>query len=269
MLERPVITLTTDFGLKDPFVGIMKGVILGINPQAEIVDITHSITPQNILEASRVLSMSHSYFPASTIHVVVVDPGVGGSRKPLLVLTGRYFFIGPDNGIFTPVIEQEQAGDVHVIHLTSADYFLPLRGPTFHGRDIYAPVAAWLSKGVSSATFGRETEDFVRLSSPEPSVVGGSTLSGEVVYIDSFGNAITNISKIHIEDMYPRFPHEKLHVMYKDHQVSLSEYYEKSRGKGLSSVLNSFEFLELFVYGENASEKFDIAIGDKVMVAAR
>lgn len=268
MLEKPVITLTTDFGLKDPFVGIMKGVILGINPEAEIVDITHSITQQNILEASQVLSMSYSYFPPSTIHVAVVDPGVGGLRKPLLVVTDQYFFVGPDNGIFTPVFKQKQTGHSHVIHLSSADYFLPVKGPTFHGRDIFAPVAAWLSKGVNSAKFGKETEDYIKLSLPK-TTFDGITLSGEVVYIDCFGNAITNINNTLIESLSPALSREELKIVYKDNKMTLATYYEEKERSGLSAILNSFDFLELFLYNGNATDRFDINIGDKVKVTAR
>ncbi|TNF52337.1 hypothetical protein EP227_07555 [bacterium] len=268
MLERPVITLTTDFGLKDPFVGVMKGIILGINPEAEIVDITHSITPQNILEASQVLSMSYSYFPPSAIHVAVVDPGVGGLRKPLLVITDQYFFIGPDNGIFTPVFEQKQAGHVHVIHLSSTNYFLPVKGPTFHGRDIFAPVAAWLSKGVNSEKFGKETKDYIRLSLPK-ATFDGTTLSGEVVYIDCFGNAITNINKALLESLSPDISQEELKIAYKGEQMTLATHYEEKERNGLSALLNSFDCLELFLYKNNATEQFDINVGDKVKVTAR
>jgi S-adenosylmethionine hydrolase len=268
MLERPIITLTTDFGLKGPFVGVMKGVIMGINPQAEIIDISHSISPQNILEASQVLSMSHSYFPPSTIHVAVVDPGVGGLRKPLLVVTDQYFFLGPDNGIFTPVFNQEQTDHVHVIHLSSADYFLPIQGATFHGRDIFAPVAAWLSKGVRSEKFGRETEDYITLSLPK-ATFDGKALSGAVVYIDCFGNAITNITKTLIENLSPALSREELKVVYKDSQLTIAKYYEEKERHGLSAILNSFDFLELFLYKESAADRFDINIGDKVMVSVR
>jgi S-adenosylmethionine hydrolase len=268
MLERPIITLTTDFGFKDPFVGVMKGVILGINPQAEIIDISHSITPQNILEASQVLSMSYSYFPPSTIHVAVVDPGVGGLRKPLLVVSDPYFFIGPDNGIFTPVFSQEQTGNVHVIHLSSANYFLPVKGATFHGRDIFAPVAAWLSKGVSSEKFGSEAEDYIKLSLPK-ATFDGKTLSGEVVYIDCFGNAITNITKTLIENLSHALSREELKIVYKDSQLTLAKYYEEKERHGLSAILNSFDFLELFLYKGSATDRFDINIGDKVTVSVR
>jgi S-adenosylmethionine hydrolase len=151
-----IITLTTDFGLKDPWAGIMKGVILSINPGARVVDITHFVTPQNIIEGAFILSQSCPRFPAGTIHVAVVDPGVGGKRNPILVETEGFFLIGPDNGLFSLVLEKERVK--RVIRLTRREYFLPDVSTTFHGRDIFAPVAAHLSLGVDPASFGEPLE---------------------------------------------------------------------------------------------------------------
>jgi len=263
MLDRPIITLTTDFGLKDPFVGIMKGVILGINPKAEIIDISHHITPQNILEAALVISMGYRYFPASTIHVVVVDPQVGSARRPLLISSQEYYFIGPDNGVFTPIYKEQH---VEVIHITSTHYYLSPKGPTFHGRDIFAPAAAWLSKGIESSKFGELINDYVTLPIPESRVSDETTVEGEVVYIDVFGNAITNITKDDLDKLSPEFFKDRFKVIYRDNQLSLSNYYSQTEGSDLSGVLNSFGFLELFTYKGNASNKFGIKIGDKVTV---
>src|SRR3990172_4855876 len=140
-----LITLTTHFGLDDPYVGIMKGVILSIHPNCQIIDITHGIAPQNILTGAIALRTSFHFFPKGTIHVAVVDPGVGGFRRPLLVQTEDYFFVGPDNGILSPALEQER--DLRIYHLTQDRFFVKPVSQTFHGRDIFAPVAAWLSKG--------------------------------------------------------------------------------------------------------------------------
>jgi S-adenosylmethionine hydrolase len=265
-VRKPVITLTTDFGTKDPFVGIMKGVILGINPEAEIVDIAHTISPQNILEAAHVISMTYQYFPRKTIHVAVVDPGVGGRRKPLLVVTEKYYFIGPDNGVFTSIIEQEQSNFLNVIHITSSHYFLPEKGPTFHGRDIFAPVAAWLSRGIDSTKFGEKTQDYVVLPTAIPRFIDNETLAGEVTYIDSFGNAITNITRENMESLGQNLSTDKLQVIFKGEHIEFASYYEEKEGSGLSAIMNSFEFLELFLYKGNASEKFGIHRGDPLIV---
>jgi S-adenosylmethionine hydrolase len=263
MLDRPIITLTTDFGLKDPFVGIMKGVILGINPKAEIIDISHNITPQNIFEAAQILSMGYKYFPPTTIHVVVVDPQVGGARRPILVATQGHYFIGPDNGVFTLIYEEEH---VEATHITSSHYYFPPKGPTFHGRDIFAPAAAWLSKGIEISKFGQPINDYVTLPMAKSRLTDKATVEGEVIYIDIFGNAITNITKDDLDKLNPEFSKEKFKVTYKENQLSLSNYYAETEGSNLSGVLNSFGFVELFIYKGNASERFNIKIGDGVSV---
>lgn len=264
MLERPIITLTTDFGLKDPFTGIMKGVIFRINPKAHIIDISHNITPHDVLEASRIIALSYKYFPPTTIHVAVVDPGVGGFRKPILVVTGDYYFVGPDNGIFTPIFEEHTDG-LKVLHITASHYWLPLKGSTFHGRDIFAPVAAWLSRGIDSSRFGEEIKDYVRLEIPVPSISQG-LIGGEVIYIDNFGNAITNITEEEMAKLHPEPSKEKIKVLYKGREIPLSGYYSEARQTGLGAVINSSGLIELFLYKGNASQEFGIKIGDKVGV---
>jgi hypothetical protein len=265
MLENPIITLTTDFGLKDPFVGIMKGVILTINPKAEVIDLSHNISPHNVYEAAHVLSMACEYFPKTTIHVAVVDPEVGSKRRPLLVVTEDYYFIGPDNGIFTPFFN-EQSSIFKVIHITSSHYYLPVKGPTFHGRDIFAPVAAWLSRGIESYKFGDVIYDYVRLPLPKPKMLNETTIEGIVVHIDNFGNAITNIKKDDLEKL-TTFSNDRLKVFYKDRELSLVDYYAQVETSMLSAIINSFGSLELFTYRGNAAKEFDIKIGDKVSVS--
>lgn len=266
MLERPIITLTTDFGLKDPFVGIMKGVIMGINPSAEIVDISHNISPHNVFEAAHVIAMGYKYFPKATIHVVVVDPEVGSKRRPVLVITEDHYFIGPDNGVFTLIIQKTQPVFLKVIHITASHYYLPPKGPTFHGRDIFAPVAAWFSKGVESTKFGELINDYVTLQLPLPQSLDERTLEGSVVHMDSFGNAITNITKEDLDRFSPEFSIERFKIAYKNLRFSLLNYYSETEGSDPSAVINSFGFLELFTYKGSASNKFGIQIGDKVSV---
>jgi S-adenosylmethionine hydrolase len=266
MLERPIITLTTDYGLKDSFAGMVKGVILGINPRAKIIDLTHNIGRHNIYEASQTIGMSYKYFPPATIHIAVVDPGVGGKRRPILVITENHYFIGPDNGIFTHIFEKEFNNFFRVLHLTSSHYFLPVTGSTFHGRDIFAPVAAWLSKGVDSRKFGVEISDYIKIPLPELSVSGDNIIHGEVVFLDHYGNAITNITAEDLSRLAPADSGKKFNVMYKDRDVPFLSCYSEAAGQSLSSTVNGFGRLELFVNQNHAAGLFNIGIGDRIRV---
>lgn len=268
MLAKPIITLTTDFGLKDPFVGLVKGVILNINPEAQIIDITHNISRHNIFEASQIISMSCRYFPPTTIHVVVVDPSVGGERRPLLVITEDYYFIGPDNGLFTPVYEEFQSSFFKVMHLTASHYFLPMNGSTFHGRDVFAPAAAWLSKGLDVFKFGEQITDYVTIPSTRANIKG-NIIKGNVISIDIFGNAITNITTGNMAQLNPDIAKNRYRVKYKGAELPLVKYYADpdASADGISSVINSFGHLELFVYKESSASKYSINIGDSVEVS--
>jgi len=264
--EKPIITLTTDYGLKDSFVGIMKGVILGINPHAKIIDVTHNIERHNVHEASQVIGMSYKYFPPSTIHVAVVDPGVGGERRPILVITEDYYFIGPDNGMFTPIFEKEQNDFLNVFHITSSHYFYKGDGATFHGRDVFAPVAAWLSKGLDSHKFGDEISDYAKIPLAKPSVSGGNVIHGEVVSFDQYGNAITNITIKELSQLAPPDSARKLKAIFRDKELPLLGYYAEADGQTLSATINGFGHLELFMNRDHAAKIFNIVIGDPVSV---
>jgi S-adenosylmethionine hydrolase len=266
MLENPIITLTTDFGLKDPFVGLLKGIILGINPNAMIVDITHNIQRHNIFEASQTLLMSYKFFPTSTIHVVVVDPGVGSHRRPVLVITEDYYFIGPDNGVFATIYEDCQSNFLKVYHITSDHYFLPTIGSTFHGRDIFAPVAAWLAKGVNSHKFGEPIDDYVKISLPKPEQLSERCISGEIISIDTFGNAITNISNKVLSKLGPLDSKDNFRLTFLNEQMPLVNFYAENENNHPAGIINSFGHLEIFVYKNSAAEMFNIKIGDKVNI---
>lgn len=187
----PAITLLTDFGTVDYFVASMRGVILSVNPGAQIIDLTHEVPPYDIEAGAFTLLAAYQSFPAGTIHVAVVDPGVGSSRRPILVAAGKQFFIGPDNGIFSFVMERE-AG-FRIFHLTNGDYFRPSVSATFHGRDVFAPVAAALSAGVSADRLGTEVFDCVRLTPLTPQRVKGR-LKARIIHIDRFGNCVTSLT---------------------------------------------------------------------------
>jgi S-adenosylmethionine hydrolase len=266
MLEHPIITLTTDFGLKDPFVGMMKGVILEINPEVRIVDITHNIQQHNILEASQKLLMSYKYFPSSTIHIAVVDPGVGSSRRPILFTADNNFFIGPDNGIFSSIMNEADPDSVSVVHITAEHYFLSTKGATFHGRDIFAPVGAWLSKGVDSSKFGEPIYDYTKIPVPGVTFSDNNSLTGEIVSIDNFGNAISNITKSDLNSLDTSGA-GKFRVIYNNAPLTLVSFYAESKGPVLSAIINSSDRLELFVNERNAADTYNIKTGDKVQAA--
>jgi len=188
-LPNAIITLTTDYGTNDHLVGTLKGVILKINPDATIVDITHNVAPYDLLDGALAIGSAYSYFPPRTIHVVVVDPGVGTERRPLLVSGENQYFIAPDNGVLSLVYEREE--NIIVRHANVEHYYLQPLSKTFHGRDIFAPVAGWLSKGAQIASMGEEISDYKRFAMPRPKTVDGVN-KGVVLRVDTFGNLITN-----------------------------------------------------------------------------
>ncbi|MCS6906604.1 MAG: SAM-dependent chlorinase/fluorinase [Anaerolineales bacterium] len=194
-----IITLTTDFGLRDSHVGAMKGVIWSIAPQAQVVDITHLITPQNIQEGAQILRRAAPYYPAGTIHVAVVDPGVGTARRPIAGRLGDHYVVGPDNGIFTALLEYHESlgNPVEFVHLTRSQYWRAQVSFVFHGRDIFAPVAAHLANGVSLEALGDPITDVVRLVFARPLPIPNG-LRGEVTHIDHFGNIYTNVMRTDI-----------------------------------------------------------------------
>ena len=191
-LPNAIITLTTDYGTNDHLVGTLKGVILKINPEATIVDITHGVAPFDVLDGALAIGSAYSYFPARTIHVVVVDPGVGTERRPLLVTAENQYFVAPDNGVLSLVYEREE--NVVARHATAEHYYLQPISKTFHGRDIFAPIAAWLSKGWQTASMGDEITDYKKFALPKPKATDG-VVKGIVMRIDAFGNLITNFAR--------------------------------------------------------------------------
>jgi len=189
-LARPIVTLTTDYGTNDHLVGVMKGVLLSINPDLTVVDITHGVLAHDILDGALAIGQAYKYFPPKTIHVVVVDPGVGTERRPILVASDQHYFVAPDNGVLSSVYDQTEA--LHVWHIISEHYFRQPVSKTFHGRDIFAPVAAWLSKSWQTSAFGEAITDFTRFAIPRPKTTG-NTIRGVVLRVDQFGNLITNV----------------------------------------------------------------------------
>ncbi|MEW6108311.1 MAG: SAM-dependent chlorinase/fluorinase [Nitrospirota bacterium] len=265
-MNDPLITLTTDFGYDDPFVGMMKGVILKINPLANIVDLTHGIRQYDIREAAYTIGMSYDFFPKKTIHIVVVDPGVGSGRRPVIVMTDHHYFIGPDNGVFSHIYSQSHE-TLSVFHITSEHYFLSSGGGTFHGRDIFAPVAAWISRGVNIPNFGEHITDYHKIPLPFPQV-SDNALKGEVILIDKFGNSITNIKAADIEKLYGAGSISILKILLKGKEIPLKKFYSQAEDRGVYSLINSTGYLEFFIYRGNASSEYNISVGDKVELSA-
>jgi S-adenosylmethionine hydrolase len=264
MKTIPIITLSTDFGYKDPLSGIMKGVILSINPETNIVDITHGINKYNVREAALTVGMSYRQFPPRTIHVAVTDPGVGSSRRPILVVTDNHYFVGPDNGIFSLVYNESERFDV--IHITADHYFLRDKSATFHARDIFSPVAAWLSKGIVASNFGEPITNFVKLPFPIPALPTRTAVEGEIIHVDHFGNAITNIRSGHLNTLRDAKPEGNLKIVAKGKEIAMKEYYCQAEDKDLYALINSMDYLELFVYRGNASRQFELKVGDTLGV---
>ena len=190
-MSNPIITLTTDYGTSDHLVGVLKGVILRILPNATIVDINHHVVPFDVLDGALTIAAAYRYFPARSVHVVVVDPGVGTARRPILVTADQFYFVAPDNGVLSLIYERETA--VSVRHITAEHYFLSPVSNTFHGRDIFAPVAAWVAKTFQTEAMGEEITDQVRFALPRPKAAG-SAMKGLVLRVDSFGNLVTNFT---------------------------------------------------------------------------
>jgi S-adenosylmethionine hydrolase len=190
-LADRVITLTTDYGTSDHLVGVLKGVILRIVPNASIVDINHQILPFDVLDGALTIAAAYRYFPPRTVHVVVVDPEVGTARRPILVSADQFYFVAPDNGVLSLIYERESS--LSVRHITAEHYFLNPVSHTFHGRDIFAPVAAWLAKTYQTESFGEEISDYVRFTLPRPKA-SGAALKGVVLRVDTFGNLVTNFT---------------------------------------------------------------------------
>lgn len=260
-MDMPVITLTSDFGTKDWFPGVMKGVILQINPQACIVDISHDVPPFNLHYAAYLLDAFYKYFPQNAVHIVVIDPTVGTKRKSILLDTGTHRFIGPDNGVFTKIIDRYP--DSRVFHLTQTNYHLDNpNGQTFDGRDVFSAVGAYLSTGVKSEKTGPELEisSLVKLNSLEP-VVAGQIVTGHVIYSDRFGNLITNIRMRDIAVIAEKARGlENLHVTVPNlGQLKIYNTYAHI-GLGCSGcVINSMGYLEIASNQSSAMENSGIA----------
>ena len=259
-MPQPIITLTTDFGHHDHFIATLKGTILGLCPGAQIVDVTHDITPFEISEGAFTLMEAWRAFPKKTIHVGVVDPGVGTSRRPILVEAGGHYFVGPDNGLFAmiygPMIDRDEP--VRVRHLAKEQYFRQPVSRTFHGRDIFAPVAAHLALGVTPAKFGPRIEDYLKLHNFWPTRTSKRTYTGQVLKIDRFGNLISNFSETEYAEIKTR-PFALSIGTEKIQRLALN-YAEVAFGEPVA-IIGSSGFVEVCVNQGNAAKQLGCGVG--------
>lgn len=260
-----LITLLTDFGDRDYFVASMKGVILGINPQARMVDLSHHVVPQQVEEAAYLLKCTYRYFPDGTVHIAVVDPGVGSARRALLVTTSRHFYVAPDNGILSYVFAEETS--VEVRQIENRQYRLDSEGATFDGRDLFAPAAAWLTKGQAPGSFGRLVRDFVRLPIPEPQWQDQRFI-GEVVYVDHFGNLISDFTMEHVKEITSATRGKAPEIRIGSCTIQgMVRCYDEGDPTHPQALINSNGQLEIFLKGGNAAEQLKSGRGERVELA--
>jgi S-adenosylmethionine hydrolase len=254
---RPIITLTTDFGTADAFVGAMKGVILGICPEADLVDICHDVPPQDVRAGALRLAAAARYFPAGAVHLVVVDPGVGSSRRPIAVENDTHRFVGPDNGLMALALD-EAGGRWRGVELTERRFQLPVISQTFHGRDLFAPAAAHLAAGVPLSELGQPLDHIVELTIPEPRWAG-NCLRGEVIDVDRFGNLVTNVRAEHLTGY-------RIHELHAGNAKvgGLSQFYDP--GQRLVAIISSEARLEFAAPGQSARQLLGIGLGATIEV---
>ena len=262
-MTNPIITLTTDYGTNDHLVGVLKGVILKINPDVQIVDITHGVTPFDLLDGATAIANAYSYFPPRTIHVVVVDPGVGTTRRPIIASSDGYHFVAPDNGVLSMVYAKEER--IHVRHVTSDHYFHQPVSNTFHARDVFAPVAAYLAKLVDSHKFGDEIEDYVKFAAPKPKPTGENKLRAVVLKVDRFGNLITNITPDDAPALFSGKAAFKIMVGNKEITEIRSAFSEGGPGE-VFGILGSMGYLEIVANRAPAAQLTGAGKGAEVTV---
>ncbi len=259
-----IITLTTDFGLADGYVGTMKGVILDIDPAATIVDISHEIAPQDVREAAYTLYAAYPYFPQGTIHVAVVDPGVGSERQAIALRTPQATFVAPDNGVLSYVVASERVEEI--VHLTNPVYHLSPVSCTFHGRDIFAPAAAHLARDIPLAKLGQPLTEIVNFPLPRPQVRPDGIIAGQVIHVDRFGNLITSIMSRDLVD-HPLLRDYLIEVRGQTIRGIASNYAARVPGK-LLVLIGSSDHLEIAVSGGSASQTLEAKAGDEVLLKA-
>lgn len=263
MAHRPIVTLTTDFGTNDHFVGAVKGVILDIVPEAAIVDISHAVQAFDVLDGALTISQTYSYFPTGTVHMIVVDPGVGTARRPIIASSDGYHFVAPDNGVLSMIYAKEER--IHVRHVTAEHYFHQPVSNTFHGRDIFAPVAAYLAKMVDSHKFGDEIEDYVRFAAPKPKPAGENRVRAVVLKVDRFGNLISNVTPADVPALFAGKAAFKIVVGNKEITEIRGNYAEGAPGE-VFGILGSMGYLEIVANRAAAAQITGAGKGSEVSI---
>ena len=261
-MPNPLISLTTDYGTGDHLVGTLKGVILKIHPDVQIVDITHSVIAYDVLDGALSIGAAAKFFPPRTIHVVIVDPGVGTPRRAILVSADNQYFIGPDNGVFSLIYERDPNAVVR--HITSEHYFLRPISPTFHGRDIFAPVAAWLAKNSQPEAFGEPITDFTRFVLPKPKSSDGA-LKGVILRADNFGNLMTNVTADDLPEAARKPGALQLAVAGKPVK-GLVETFANGAANEPVALIGSSGFIEIAVNKGSAAKALGAARGAEVVL---
>jgi len=264
MPHRPLVTLITDFGAADHFVGTMKGVIAGINPEAELVDISHQVASYDIFDAAFTLAQSYRFFPADTIHLIVVDPGVGTARRPLLARSAAAKFVAPDNGVLSLIYEREEPLEVR--HITADHYFLNPVSATFQGRDIFAPVAAWLSKGVAVDKFGEPITDYVKFSSPKAKRAAENLVKGVILRVDKFGNVLTNLTPEDVPQLFRENPPPFKILINQQEITRLNLAYSMGKPGELFAIVGSSGYIEICTNRGSAARSLNVNRGVEVAV---
>jgi S-adenosylmethionine hydrolase len=261
-LSNPVITLTTDYGTSDHLVGVVKGVILRIAPNASIVDINHHVVPFDVLDGALTIAAAYRYFPPRTVHLVIVDPGVGTARRPILVSADQSYFVAPDNGVLSLIYDREAV--VSVRHITAEHYFLNPVSNTFHGRDVFAPVAAWVAKAYQTEAMGEEISDYVRFTLPKPKVAG-STRKGLVLRVDAFGNLVTNFTAEDLPQGAGADSKIKLQVGGKSVEKLTQTFAQGAAGEPVA-IVGSSGFVEIAVNKGQAARVLGVNRGAEVIL---
>lgn len=260
-MARPIVALLTDFGSRDHYAGTMKAVVLGLCPDATLVDISHDIPPHDVLTASLELAASYKYFPAATIFLVVVDPGVGSARRGIAADTGDYRFVAPDNGVLTAAFKESPAR--RIVELTERRYARPTVSKTFEGRDRFAPAAGWLAKGVDLSALGRPAGEIQQLAIPIPQVIE-DVLRGEVLRVDRFGNLVTNIDR----KLFDKFAHANhIEIAAANHRIArVIATYAEAAAEEVCALFGSTDHLEIAVNAGSAADRLNLSRGAPVTI---
>ncbi len=260
---NPIITFTTDFGQREHYVGAMRGVVLNINPAVQLVDLCNEVSSYDLLDGALTIAQAYSYYPADTIHLVVVDPGVGTTRRPILAVTSKHRFVAPDNGVLSLVFEREER--VTVYHIEASHYYLQPVSNTFHGRDIFAPIAAYLSKGVEPSKLGTEIQDYLRFAMPKPKPTANG-LTGAVIRVDKFGNLVTNITAADAPRLFHgSSPSFRMRVGKGEVTKLQSSFAPGAPGEAFA-ILGSMGYLEIAANRASAAQLLGAGRGSEVVV---